>query len=72
MENPHEQQQNALLGRIVLNVTKLNNSVNELNERLEELSKSNNDITTIAQMWAAYSASVQIHLETTKSFSEAL
>ncbi|KAL1930006.1 hypothetical protein VTP01DRAFT_1160 [Rhizomucor pusillus] len=70
MENPHEQQQNALLGRIVSNVSKLNEAVIELNDRLEELNKNNNDIVQIARMWSSYNASSQIHLESTKSLSD--
>ncbi|GAB5588878.1 DASH complex subunit dad4 [Umbelopsis nana] len=70
MENPHEQQQNALLSRIVANVVKLNQVVTDLNERLEDINKHNNDIALIAQMWSTYGASVQIHLESTDNFSE--
>ncbi|KAI8099354.1 DASH complex subunit dad4 [Halteromyces radiatus] len=72
MENPYEQRQNALLNRIVTNVSKLNTSITELNERLEKLNKDNNDVAVIAQMWCSYDNSVQIHLESTKTFSAPL
>ncbi|KAG0167100.1 hypothetical protein DFQ28_000884, partial [Apophysomyces sp. BC1034] len=52
--------------------SKLNASVTELNERLETLNKENSDIVAIAQMWSSYSASVQIHLESTETLSDPL
>lgn len=35
MNNPHEEQQNALMSRIILNVDKLNEAMRELNRSLE-------------------------------------
>ncbi|ORZ26027.1 DASH complex subunit dad4 [Absidia repens] len=69
MENPYEKQHNALLSRIVTNVSKLNKSITDLNERLETLNKENDDVAAVAQMWGSYDNSVQIHLESTKSLS---
>ncbi|SAM05879.1 hypothetical protein [Absidia glauca] len=69
MENPYEKRHNALLSRIVANVSRLNTSITALNERLETLNKENNDIATIAQLWSSYDNAVQIHLDSTQSLS---
>ncbi|KAI9470485.1 MAG: DASH complex subunit Dad4 [Benjaminiella poitrasii] len=68
MENPHEQQQSALLARIVANITKLNQSMTELNNKLESMNKYNDDVALIGDMWSAYDKSVRIHIENTKNY----
>jgi len=70
MENPHEEQQNALISRIVLNVSKLNDALEQLNERLEEINEHNKDITIISRMWSNYNRSVLVHLDSTQSLAE--
>ncbi|KAI9314101.1 DASH complex subunit Dad4 [Dichotomocladium elegans] len=70
MEDPHEQQQNALLGRIVANTQVLNNSLVRLNHRLEEVNKDVNEVARLAKIWTSYRSSAQIFLETTKTFSD--
>ncbi|GAN05507.1 conserved hypothetical protein [Mucor ambiguus] len=42
MENPHEQQQIALLSRIIANVSKLNKSMEDMNTKLESHPSINN------------------------------
>lgn len=66
MENPHEQQQSALLSRIVANISKLNHNMVKVNQKLEVLNKNNSDIEQIAHMWTAYDKSVRIHLDNQK------
>ncbi|KAI8641725.1 DASH complex, subunit Dad4 [Parasitella parasitica] len=66
MENPHEQQQSALLNRIIANLSKLNKSVEELNTTVEKLNQDNNDIVVVADMWNAYNNSVRIHIDNAK------
>ncbi|KAI7898439.1 DASH complex subunit Dad4 [Cokeromyces recurvatus] len=68
MENPHEQQQSFLLARIVANINKLNQSMTELNNKLENVNKYNGDIALIGHMWSAYDDSVRIHIENTKNY----
>ncbi|KAI9246936.1 DASH complex subunit Dad4 [Phascolomyces articulosus] len=71
MENPYEQAQNALLGRIVQNVTRLSEAVDNLNERMEEVNKENSDLAVIGQMFSSYWFSSQMYLQTTrKSYSD--
>ncbi|KAI9017924.1 DASH complex subunit Dad4 [Phycomyces nitens] len=70
MENPHEQQQNALINRIAANVNKLNGTVQELNKRLEAMNEQSKSIVALGQIWSAYNASVEIHLDNTKSFAD--
>ncbi|ORZ03445.1 DASH complex subunit Dad4-domain-containing protein [Syncephalastrum racemosum] len=67
MENPHEEQQAVLIGRIAANVAQLNETVKRLNEKLQLVNKENEDVAQIAHMWASYSASSEIYLENLKS-----
>ncbi|CAO0789670.1 unnamed protein product [Mucor circinelloides] len=66
MENPHEQQQIALLSRIIANVSKLNKSMEDMNTKLESINKDNSDIALISDMWSAYNGSVRIHIDDAK------
>ncbi|KAG2234718.1 DASH complex subunit dad4 [Thamnidium elegans] len=63
MENPHEEQQSALLYRIIANVRKLNQNMNKVNDKLETINKANRETEKISQVWAAYNSSVKIHLD---------
>ncbi|KAL0145809.1 DASH complex subunit Dad4 [Mucor lusitanicus] len=66
MENPHEQQQIALLSRIIANVSKLNKSMEDMNTKLESINKDNSDVVLISDMWNAYNGSVRIHIDDAK------
>ncbi|RUS31457.1 DASH complex subunit Dad4 [Jimgerdemannia flammicorona] len=70
MENPHEEQQNALLNRIIVNVQKLNDVVTEMTDRLQEINEHNRDIALIAQMWGNYNRSVLVQLESTQTLAD--
>ncbi|KAL1918855.1 uncharacterized protein VTP21DRAFT_2877 [Calcarisporiella thermophila] len=72
MENPYEEQQNAILTRIVANVEKLNDVLDELNEQLEEMNGRNQDIAVVTQMWASYSKSALLMLESTGKLASPL
>ncbi|KAG0303593.1 hypothetical protein BGZ98_006489 [Dissophora globulifera] len=61
--NPHQEQQAALLNRIALNVEKLNDAVEQLNDRLAKVNQENQSTVLIAQVWNSYSKSVHIMLE---------
>ncbi|KAI9333509.1 DASH complex subunit dad4 [Pilaira anomala] len=63
MKNPHEEQQSALLNRIIANVRKLNQNMTTINDKLETINKANRGTEKIAQVWAAYDSSVKIHLD---------
>ncbi|EPY53558.1 DASH complex subunit Dad4 [Schizosaccharomyces cryophilus OY26] len=67
MNNPMEEQQSALLGRIVNNVEKLNDNVCRLNQALQNINMSNMNVELISQMWANYARNAKFHLEETGS-----
>ncbi|KAI9489873.1 hypothetical protein BDB00DRAFT_840427 [Zychaea mexicana] len=69
MENPYEQTHNAILGRIIDNVARLSEAVENLNERLEEVNKENSDLAVVSQMFSSYWFSSQIYLQTKKSYT---
>ncbi|KAI9591751.1 hypothetical protein BDF19DRAFT_389147 [Syncephalis fuscata] len=67
MENPHEQQQSALIRRVIHNVKKLNEVLEELNDRMKDVNEHNQDIVTLSKIWSNYSRNVLFNLETTDS-----
>ncbi|KAI7875068.1 DASH complex subunit Dad4 [Mucor mucedo] len=62
MENPHEEQQNKILHRIITNVSKLNRNLNVINDKIENVNKDNKNAEQMSHMWLAYTNSVKIHL----------
>ncbi|KAI8137694.1 DASH complex subunit Dad4, partial [Fennellomyces sp. T-0311] len=68
--DPYEKAQNALLIRIIDNVSKLSEAVDNLNERVEEANKENRDLSLFKQMFSSYYNSSQMYLQTTKSHSD--
>ncbi|KAG4300573.1 hypothetical protein PCANB_002980 [Pneumocystis canis] len=65
MDNPHEEQQNALIARIVMNVEKLNEAVIEFNRFIQEINMANMNVELISQMWTNYGRNVRFYLEGT-------
>ncbi|KAF9925802.1 hypothetical protein FBU30_004477 [Linnemannia zychae] len=61
--NPHQEQQAALINRISLNVEKLNESLVQLNQKLEQVNNQTQTTVLIAQVWNSYSKSAHINLE---------
>ncbi|KAG4304835.1 hypothetical protein PORY_001888 [Pneumocystis oryctolagi] len=72
MENPHEEQQNALMARIVANVEKLNEAIMEFNRCIQEINMANMNVELISQMWANYGRNVRFHLEGTDQLENPL
>ncbi|KAI9279818.1 DASH complex subunit Dad4 [Sporodiniella umbellata] len=66
MDSPHDQQQSALLSRIIANINKLNHNIRQVNKRLETINKSTEEVALTANMWSGYNESVQIYLNSTK------
>ncbi|BFZ53799.1 DASH complex subunit dad4 [Savitreella phatthalungensis] len=64
MENPHQEQQNAIMSRIIGNVEKLNEAVIELNKSLQTINMNNMNVELVSQMWANYSRNAGFYLET--------
>jgi len=67
MQNPYEEQQTVLLGRIIGNVEKLNEAMLELNRALAEINAHNSNITVVTDMWTHYTRNVLFNLESTES-----
>ncbi|BFZ61423.1 DASH complex subunit dad4 [Saitoella coloradoensis] len=65
MDNPHEEQQNALVARIINNVEKLNEAVIELNRSLQDINMHTMNVELVSQMWANYHRNVLFNLEGT-------
>ncbi|RKP05509.1 DASH complex subunit dad4 [Thamnocephalis sphaerospora] len=70
MENPHEEQQSALIRRVIHNVKKLNEVLEELNDRMKDINECNRDIVTLSKIWGNYSRNVMFNLETTDALQE--
>lgn len=65
-----EEQQSALLGRIISNVEKLNESITRLNHSLQLINMSNMNVELASQMWANYARNVKFHLEETHTLKD--
>ncbi|CAG8558283.1 11224_t:CDS:2 [Paraglomus occultum] len=70
MENPHEEQQNSLLSRIISNVQKLNDVLEDVNERMDEINQYNEKIGVLSQVWANYSRNVMFNLQSIKKLED--
>ncbi|RHZ64112.1 hypothetical protein Glove_326g187 [Diversispora epigaea] len=70
MENPHEEQQKMLLGRIVSNVKKLNEVLEDMNSRIQEINEYNRDIVILSQFWSNYSRNATFNLESMQKLME--
>ncbi|CAG8554806.1 10960_t:CDS:2 [Dentiscutata heterogama] len=62
VENPHEEQQKTLLNRIVSNVKKLNDVLEEMNGRIQEINEYNRDIVILSQFWTNYNRNATFNL----------
>ncbi|EEB08851.1 DASH complex subunit Dad4 [Schizosaccharomyces japonicus yFS275] len=72
MNNPMEEQQNAILERIINNLGKLNDSVITLNKKLQQVNMANMNVELASQMWANYARNAVFHLEETGSLKKAI
>ncbi|RKP12893.1 hypothetical protein BJ684DRAFT_10848 [Piptocephalis cylindrospora] len=70
MENPHDEQQMVLIRRVIHNVRKLNEVMEELNGRLADINESNREIATVSSIWSNYSRNALFHLETTGALAD--
>ncbi|RIB28910.1 DASH complex subunit Dad4-domain-containing protein [Gigaspora rosea] len=62
VENPHEEQQKTLLNRIVSNVKKLNDVLEDMNSRIQEINEYNRDIVVLSQFWTNYNRNATFNL----------
>ncbi|RIA94960.1 DASH complex subunit Dad4 [Glomus cerebriforme] len=70
MENPHEEQQRMLLGRIVNNVKKLNDVLEDMNSRIQEINEYNRDVVILSQFWSNYNRNVTFNLENMQKLAD--
>ena len=70
MENPHQEQQNAIMSRVINNVEKLNEAVIELNRSLQQINMNNMNVELVSQMWANYSRNAGFYLENARRQDE--
>ncbi|CAI2177947.1 5401_t:CDS:2 [Funneliformis geosporum] len=70
MENPHEEQQRMLLVRIVKNVEKLNDVLEDMNSRIQEINEYNRDIVILSQFWSNYNRNVTFNLESMQKLAD--
>ncbi|KAJ1675713.1 hypothetical protein EV182_000726 [Spiromyces aspiralis] len=67
MKNPYEEQQTAILTRIINNVAKLNDTLQDLNTRLEEINELNTDLVAFSNIWQHYQRNAAIYLHSTSA-----
>ncbi|GAA94277.1 uncharacterized protein L969DRAFT_20408 [Mixia osmundae IAM 14324] len=70
LDNPYEEQQTILLGRVIGNVEKLNDAMIELCTSLAEINTYNSNITALSDMWSHYQRNVEFNLRTTGTLEE--
>ncbi|KAG9284656.1 hypothetical protein G9A89_004698 [Geosiphon pyriformis] len=70
IENPHEEQQNSLLIRVVSHVQKLNDVMEEVTARLQEINEYNRDIVTLSHVWGNYTRNVMFNLESIQRLND--
>ncbi|GAA5850549.1 hypothetical protein JCM8547_001910 [Rhodosporidiobolus lusitaniae] len=67
MNNPYEEEQQAVLSRILGNVDKLNESMLELNRAIERVNAKNASTAEIVELWTSYMRNVQWNLQSQKA-----
>ncbi|CAB4392422.1 uncharacterized protein OCT59_019804 [Rhizophagus irregularis] len=68
--NPHEEQQRMLLGRIVNNVKKLNDALEDMNNRIQEINEYNQDVVVLSKFWSNYNRNVTYNLENIQKLAD--
>lgn len=63
MDNPQEQQQTALLARIIKNAEKLSDGIAEVSVQLEQINRDNVEMELLAQMWENYERNTRMYLK---------
>ncbi|KAM0791515.1 hypothetical protein ACM66B_005966 [Microbotryomycetes sp. NB124-2] len=63
MDNPYEQEQQKILGRIVTTLEKLNESILALNHAVAETNVYNSTSSEIVELWTTYTRNVKFNLQ---------
>ncbi|KAJ1936134.1 hypothetical protein FBU59_005154 [Linderina macrospora] len=67
MRNPYEEEQQNILKRITNNVVKLNETLAELNSKVEDINSLNSDLVAFSNIWNHYQRNATLYLNSTKS-----
>ncbi|GAA5886133.1 hypothetical protein JCM6882_004276 [Rhodosporidiobolus microsporus] len=67
MNNPYEEEQEAILSRILGTVEKLNESMLELNRSIEQVNAYNSSTAEVVELWTSYMRNVQWNLQSQKA-----
>ncbi|GAA6038183.1 hypothetical protein JCM8097_005782 [Rhodosporidiobolus ruineniae] len=67
MNNPYEEQQEAVLSRILGTVDKLNESMLELNKEIQNVNGYNASTAEVVELWTSYMRNVQWNLQSQKA-----
>ncbi|KAJ1727854.1 hypothetical protein LPJ61_004356 [Coemansia biformis] len=71
MKNPYDEQQTQILARITNNVVKLNDTLLELNQKIEEITEMNSDLAAFSNIWSHYQRNASLYLLSTNSLEPA-
>ncbi|KAJ2806414.1 hypothetical protein H4R20_001702 [Coemansia guatemalensis] len=71
MRNPYDEQQTQILARITNNVVKLNDTLLELNQKIEEINDMNSDLVAFSNIWNHYQRNANLYLSSTNSMEPA-
>ncbi|KAJ1765956.1 hypothetical protein IW140_006325 [Coemansia sp. RSA 1813] len=67
MKNPYDEQQTQILARISNNVVKLNDTLLEVNQKIEEINEMNSDLVAFSNIWNHYQRNASLYLASTNS-----
>ncbi|KAJ2759974.1 hypothetical protein IWQ56_005598 [Coemansia nantahalensis] len=69
MKNPYDEQQTQILARITNNVVKLNDTLLELNQKIEEITEMNSDLSAFSSIWSHFQRNASLYLASTNSLA---
>ncbi|KAJ2776265.1 hypothetical protein H4R18_005766 [Coemansia javaensis] len=67
MKNPYDEQQTRILARITNNVVKLNETLVELVQKVEDIVEMNSDLVAFSNIWSHYQRNASLYLASTNS-----
>ncbi|KAJ2657173.1 1,2-dihydroxy-3-keto-5-methylthiopentene dioxygenase [Coemansia sp. RSA 1200] len=72
MKNPYDEQQTQILARISNNVVKLNETLLEVNQKIEEINEMNSDLVAFSNIWNHYQRNASLYLASTNSIEPSM
>ncbi|KAJ2602642.1 1,2-dihydroxy-3-keto-5-methylthiopentene dioxygenase [Coemansia sp. RSA 1804] len=71
-DNPYDEQQTQILARISNNVVKLNETLLEVNQKIEEINEMNSDLVAFSNIWNHYQRNASLYLASTNSIEPSM